>query len=128
MLKRLNGWQRAGLVLSILWAIGAGMHARNGDQEGAKSFADLSYKACTDQKLLAHDSDLSSCERERQANIAKWLNDGNSNANIAFLALVPIPFGWLAGFILLYVVRAQIAGFSAVVPWTALSRWKKLWQ
>ena len=126
MLKRLNGWQRAGIVLSILWAIGAGIHARNSDLEGAKNFADLSYKVCTNDKLLAHDNDLSNCERERQANIAKWLKDGNSNANVAFLALVPIPFGWLAGFILLYVVRVQIAGFSSVVPWTALSRWKKL--
>jgi hypothetical protein len=126
MLKQVNGWQRAGIILSILWAIGAGIHVHNTDLKGAKNFADLSYKVCTNEKLLAHDSDLSSCERERQASIAKWLKDGNSNANIAFLALVPIPFGWLAGFILFYFVRAQIAGFCAVVPWATLSRSKKL--
>src|SRR5664279_6259939 len=108
MLSRLNGWQRLGIVISMLWAIGAGIHARNSDLDSARSFADLSYKVCTNEKLLKHDNDISSCERERQANIAKWLKDGNSNANIAFLALVPIPFGWLAGFILFYFVRAQI--------------------
>ncbi len=126
MLKRLNGWQCLGIVLSILWAIGAGIHTRNGDLEGARSFANLSYKVCTNEKLLKNDNDISSCEHERQANVAKWLKDGNSNANIAFLALVPIPFGWLAGFILFYFVRAQIAGFRAVVPWRALSKSKKL--
>jgi hypothetical protein len=126
MLKRLSGWQRAGIVLSILWAIGAGRYAHNSDLEGAKNFANLAYKNCTNQKLLAHDNDLSSCEQQREANIAKWLKDGKSNANIAFLALAPIPFGWLAGFIFLYIVRAQVAGFKAVVPWATLSRWKKL--
>lgn len=126
MTKRLNGWQRIGIVLSVLWAVGAAIHTRNSNLEGANRFADLSYKVCTDEKLLAHDNDLSSCDRKRQADIEKWLKAGNSNANVAVSALLPIPFGWLAGFILLYVVRAQVAGFRAVVPWAALSLRKKL--
>jgi hypothetical protein len=38
---------------------------------------------------------------------------------------VPIPFGWLAAFILIYVGRAQIVGFKTVIPWAQLSRPKK---
>src|SRR5947209_5275799 len=100
MLKRLNGWQHIGIVLSIIWAVGAGVHTHNNDLEGAKGFADLSYKVCTNGKLLANDNDLSSCEQERQKNIEQWLKDGDSNADVALWALAPIPFGWLAAFIL----------------------------
>jgi hypothetical protein len=48
-----------------------------------------------------------------------------SDANVAIAALAPIPFGWLAALILLYVGRAQIIGFRAVVPWASLSGPKK---
>ena len=126
MLKRLNGWQRTGIVLSILWAIGGGVHARDSDLDGAKSFADLSYKACTNEKLLAHDSDLSSCEGERQAKIAKWLKDGNSHANIAFLALVPIPLRLAGGLYPFLCCPCADRGLRCGCPMDGLSRWKKL--
>jgi hypothetical protein len=126
MTRRLNGWQRIGIVLSVLWAVGAAIHVRNSDLEGANRFADLSYKVCTNEKLLAHGTDSASCDQKRQDAITKWMKDGNSNMNVAIGALLPIPFGWLAGFILLYVVRAQVAGFRAVVPWPVLSLPKKL--
>ncbi len=49
-----------------------------------------------------------------------------SNANVATAALGPLPFAWLAAFILLYVGRAQLIGFRAVVPWATLTRARKL--
>lgn len=120
---RLTGLQRLGIVLSLLWALGAGIHTRNADVERADNFAKFAYKVCSDSKSLAHDSDLSSCAQEREKNLETWMK--GSDANVAIAALTPIPFGWLAAFILLYVGRAQVFGFRAVVPWAALSRPKK---
>ena len=112
---RMNGWQRVGLALSIAWAIGAGVHTRNADVELAQTLAKFDYERCT--------SDFSSCNREREREIETWMQ--GSAGKVAFAALAPIPFGWLAAFILLYFGRAQIIGFRAVVPWATLSSPRK---
>lgn len=117
---RLNGWQKIGIVLSILWAIGAGIHTSNDAVEQAHKFVNFAYKVCKDGKMVADDADLSSCEKEKALK-AETLMKG-SYKNVAFASLVPIPFGWLAGFILLYVARVQVAGFRAVVHWSELLR------
>lgn len=57
-MQRLKGWQLTGIILSILWAIGARIHARDSNLQGANGFADLSYKVCTNEKLLASDNEL----------------------------------------------------------------------
>ena len=72
---------------------------------------------------MSHDTDLFSCEAERTKNLKIWME--GSNANVATASLVPIPFALLAGFILLYVGRAQVIGFRAAVPWATLTRAKK---
>ena len=119
---RLNGWQRLGVVLSIVWALGAGINTRNADVQTADDFASFAYKVCSEGKAIAHDADLSSCDQEREKNLETWMT--GSAGNVAIAAFAPIPFGWLGAFILLYISRAQIAGFRAVVPWSTLS-WPK---
>jgi hypothetical protein len=108
----------------MLWALGAGIHTRYADVERADNFAKFAYKVCSDSKLLAlaYDSDLSSCAQEREKNLEIWMK--GSGANVAIAALAPIPFGWLTAFILLYVGRAQVVGFRAVVRWATLT-WPK---
>ncbi len=120
---QLNLWQKIGIVLSILWVVGAGIHTRNEDVERADNFVKFAYKVCKDGKMVANDADLSSCEKEKAVNTETWMKD--SDKNVAFAALAPIPFGWLAGFILLYAMRVQVAGFKAVVQWSELSRPKR---
>jgi hypothetical protein len=119
---RLNGWLWAGIVLSVLWALGAAISTHNANVESAQSFANFAYKTCSANKEIAHDTDLSSCEQERTKNLATW-TQGDAG-NVAFTALAPIPLGWLAGFILLYICRAQIIGFRAVLKWKTLT-WPK---
>lgn len=120
---RLNGWQKLGIALSILWAVTAAVHTRSEDVERAENFVKFSYTVCKDSKMAAKNSDLSSCEKEKAANMEIWMKDSGKNA--AFAALAPIPFGWLAGFILLYLCRIQVAGFKAAVPWVEFSKSKK---
>jgi hypothetical protein len=112
------------VALSIIWAISAAIHTHTADVERAESFAKYAYKVCTDSKKISHDSDLSSCDAERTEHLRTWME--NSNVNVAIAAFMPIPFAWLAAFILLYVVRAQLIGFRAAVPWTTLIPLKKL--
>ncbi|HXW26275.1 MAG TPA: hypothetical protein VEK73_16140 [Xanthobacteraceae bacterium] len=120
---KLNGWQRIGIIASIIWAFGAGIYTHKADVERANFFANFAYKVCAYSKEVAHETDLSSCDQERKANIIAWMK--GSDENVAFAALAPIPLGWFAAFILLYVGRAQVIGFRAVVPWATLNWAKK---
>ena len=112
------------IVLSMIWAFGAALHTHTADVRQAETSAEYSYKVCSFGKAVHHDTDLTSCDAERAKTFNLWME--HSTANAAIVALAPIPFAWLGGFILLYVARAQIAGFRAVLPWTSLTRWKKL--
>jgi hypothetical protein len=112
------------VALSIIWAVGVGIYTHNADVKRAERFAKFAYKICTDGKKLKHDPDLSSCDTERTKHLAEWM--AGSDGNVASAALIPIPFAWLAAFILLYTVRAQLIGFRAVVPWATLTPLKKL--
>jgi hypothetical protein len=121
----LSLWVYIGIILSLMWALGAGIHTHNADIKTAENFAKMVYITCTNKKLIDHNNDLSVCEQKRSESIVSWLKILDSTTNALSAALIPIPFGWLAGFILLSTIRAQIAGFRAVVQWPTLSKWKK---
>jgi len=76
---RLNGLQRLGVVLSVAWALGAGIHTRDADVERAENFAKFAYKICLDSKSLAHDSNLSSCDQEGDHNLETWMKGSDAN-------------------------------------------------
>ncbi|SRR5713101_3147421 len=42
-IMRLTGWQRVGILLSVVWALGAGIYMRNADVERADNFAKFAY-------------------------------------------------------------------------------------
>ena len=113
-----------GFLLSIIWAVGAAVHTHNDDVERADHFMKFAYETCTTNKQISRDADLSSCEAKRKVNRTTWMEGSNKGA--AFVALAPLSFAWLAVFILSYVIRAQIAGFRAAVPWSTLTRPKKM--
>lgn len=123
-LKQLNGWQQVGIVVSIVWAIGAAIYQRNADVERAQNFANYAYKVCTDTKSLSHDNELASCSQEREKNMAVWLK--GSWGNVAIVSLAPIPFGWLAAYIFIGIWRGAVIGFRAVVPWATMTLSGKL--
>ncbi len=121
-----KAWIILGVFISIAWAVGAWHYSRQSALESAQSFGALTYKVCTDHQLLTHDSNPAQCEKKRDKSVKTWLKDGNYTANGLFLALVPIPFIWLAGVILLYFARAQAAGFREVLPWGKLNISKRI--
>ena len=110
----LNGWLRLGIALSITWAIGAAIYQRNADLERADNFVKWSDRVCLGTKARKHDTNLSSCEKQLEANTATGLK--GSYGNVAFMALAPIPVAWLAVFVLWNIGRGAVIGFRAVVP------------
>lgn len=113
------------IVASIIWAVGAWYHSSTSQLESAKSYAELSFQACRGKRLVAHETDMSPCEAERNVNIQKWLTEGNYTGNNLFISLVPIPFIWLGLFLLLYIIRVQVSGIRATVPWSSVGIAKK---
>lgn len=119
-------WIVLGIVLSVSWAVGAWHHSSQSQLASANSFASLAYKNCTNHKLLTHDTNIAPCEAARKESVQKWLRMGGYTSNNLLTALAPIPFIWLAGFILIYIGRIQVAGFRQVVVWQKLNTLKKL--
>jgi hypothetical protein len=105
-LKKLNGWQRIGVVLSVLWALygfylGNEIGLHQGD--GAEAVLHL----CTD----APHSDFNACYAQFDKEWSEAIKYHWDYA--AFLSLVPIPLAWLAIYGLLALVRWIRAGFAS---------------
>ena len=127
---RLGGWQRFGIVLSVVWALGAAyswLSFQTQEADDAAAFASrvcnkLADEAAQRNWVWQHDpnypnhnealedADISKCSEETLETYAiyqqhKW---GNS----ALAALVPLPFAWLLAYIVIVVVRWIKRGFA----------------
>jgi type VI protein secretion system component VasK len=109
-LNQLNGWQRIGVVLSVLWAIGGAFWGYNiGYHEGGD--VDRDFEQCKggahnwyqnqDQyqearRYTTNDliRDLGKCSSEYQGASKDATQTGALYA--ALLAILPIPLAWLA--------------------------------
>ena len=101
---RLNGWQRVGIVMAILWLIGGGLWGYMlGVQDG--SLAATIYGTCVDQ----HKQGCSEAYARDWAEFTKyrWYYT-------AFVGLVPIPLVWLAVNGIVGVTRWIRRGFAGV--------------
>jgi hypothetical protein len=119
---RLNGWQRIGIVLSVVWAVGAFIYARDAAENRAEEFARSAYQICFDnaRRVLGDESDpsaqshydaaLNGCYAELQRTRAVWL--AGSWGDAAITALVPIPVAWLLAWGLVALVRWIRRGFQ----------------
>jgi hypothetical protein len=89
---RLNGWQRIGIVASVIWAIGAPIYlglcrdVPSNDPQQCFQTASRHFNAVTRYPLFS--------------------------ANGAVAALVPVGLGWLFAYALVYLVRWIRAGFA----------------
>ena len=90
---RLNGWQRVGIVLSVVWVIVGGTWG----WRHANDQTDANFRVCIAAIQTA--SDLQSCRETRFRALA---TKGNS---AAFVALAPILVVWLLVYALVALVR-----------------------
>lgn len=112
------------IALCVIWIASAGIYTYNADVEGARSFADWAYRICTSGEKVHANPNLSTCDAQRAKNLADHM--AYSTANVAVATLLPLPFICLAAFICMYLTRALILGFRALVPWETLTSRKRL--
>jgi hypothetical protein len=101
---KLNRLQRIGIIISILWALGAAYQERSSEMEAGQHFLNLSYQTCIESKT----STSVSCLAEMNKNFEIWMKPNWEN--IGFIALAPIPLGWLLVFLIIRVYRWVKAG------------------
>jgi len=100
---RLNGWQRIGIVASVIWAIGGGIWGNNVGLE-AGNWPTEKYGMCL--KVFNAEPCRQIFEKEYPEAIKyHWYIAGA-------YALVPIPIGWLLAWGLFALVRWIRAGFT----------------
>ena len=122
-LMRLNKLLLFAIILSVLWAIGMAIHTHNDSMERANGAADFAEGVCKDTQMVQHNTDISSCTLKRQESLALYTEQEPLNSIMA--GIVPLPFLWMAGFVLLYIYRIQRAGYRSVVHWSIYGRGKK---
>lgn len=99
----LNGWQRIGMVVSVLWALGAAIYERNQQVNSAMELYQFQYRIC----LENHEKNCGETVSMQAAMdaTANWID-------IVFYALGPIIAGWFIAFITIRTFRWISDGFS----------------
>jgi hypothetical protein len=106
----LNGWQRLGIVASVVWALAASIYgfvdSRERYNKAFERAFDDAYVPC----WVRPSNDPEVCFRAASAASSAVKPD---LARVLVLALVPIPLGWLGAYILLRLRRWVRHGFKA---------------
>lgn len=104
----MRGWGRLGIVLSVVWALAVFFYVRSRDIEQARNFSSFVYSTCSEAKSAAKDYEFRECSERASKGYLDY-DPGLSNAAIA--ALLPIPFMWLAAWLVVAVTRWVVRGF-----------------
>ena len=107
---RLNGWQRIGIVASVIWAIGAPIYLDSVAQNEARERFKLSYGLCRD--IPTNDPNRCSERASQQADTVQRYRLLTDKAIVAVVSLVPIALGWLLVYVLVGLGRWIRAGFK----------------
>ena len=108
---RLNGWQRLGIVASVIWAIAGPFYIVDRAEKSALEHFSSTYSICID----AHptDADPKRCTDEAKAAYEAWF-DPMAKAGYGYWAaraFVPLVVAWLLAYALVYLVRWIALGF-----------------
>lgn len=99
------------------------MQTHNDLMKRANSAADFAEGVCKDTKMVHHNTDISSCILKRQESLELYTKQETLSSIMA--GIIPLPFLWMAGVVLLYIYRIQRAGYRSVVNWSNYGRGKK---
>lgn len=114
-MKRLNGWQRIGVIASIVWILAGWLYTYNSEFEKTSKQITTAYLACRElapdaQKgATAHEDWLSRCWKETDESWASARHYARIDA--ALVAFVPVPLGWGFAYLALVLVRWVRRGF-----------------
>jgi hypothetical protein len=110
----MNGWKRIGIIVSVVWILGAGIYADDSEIDRASRFIASTHVQCDNdltvyKDLNAGDAAFQRCNKTADDALALAIN--NARLDAAFVALVPVILGWPFIYLLLFVVRWVKRGF-----------------
>jgi formylglycine-generating enzyme required for sulfatase activity len=100
-------WKRVGIIASVVWILGAGVHTYNSEFDRAEEFITSAHVRC-DADLLgrtgdAVDTGFKECNKIADDSLALAIT--NARFDAAVVAFVPIPLGWGFIYLVLFLVR-----------------------
>lgn len=103
---RVNGWQRIGVVLSVLWVIGAAIYVRSAQVQNAYSLFQMEFSACLNEQGATIEECSNKVSLQHAMDVtANW-------PDVAFFAFAPVIAGWLVAYVALKTFRWVNLGFS----------------
>lgn len=117
-MSKLNGWQRIGVILSVLWIVVVPILERNTQIEAAHRVSDYQYRTCNeggwaDLSRYGAKGDKNSCLKAAGAARIDLLKvDAEKGMNLALLAIAPVLLGWLAAWMAIRLYGWVAAGFK----------------
>ena len=99
----LSGWIRLGILVSVIWAIGAGSLMRAGDVDAAVRMRSVLLRLCTSDKYLKPDLNLAACEQNAARNYDLSLEHSWTRAMAG--ALIPVALTWLVVWLIVAMTR-----------------------
>jgi hypothetical protein len=111
-MKRLNGWQRIGIVASVVWMIGGTLWLRESEANSRGTYANSSLLLCN-LRVKAGDKSAADCLAEYQINwkLEVTEHEAEIDAGAFGMALVALGAAWLLGLALVGLGRLVRAGF-----------------
>jgi hypothetical protein len=116
--RRLSGWQRVGIMLSVVWAIGAAIYETYAMEDRYNAAFSAAYRPVYDRCRDTQDRELKALGRpngidcaEEAGRVASAVPQ-QSAWSAAIAVFVPIPIGWLFAYALIGLVRWIRRGFS----------------
>ena len=122
--KSLSTTQWIGLVVSLLWVLGQIYYQYSDADVNAQNSARLSYEGCLLEQQRTQALDLTTCELKRAKTYTLWM--GNTWETAFVVALLPLPFAWLYGFICITLMRIFTAGARQLINLKSLNLPKRL--
>lgn len=110
---KVSGWQRIGIIASVVWILGAWIHTYDSEINSASEFIVSTHVAC-DSYLVGKTGDAwkkGFDECDKQDNDSRALAISNARFEAALVAFVPVPLAWGLTYLVLFLVRWVKRGF-----------------
>lgn len=112
---KLNGWNRIGVIASVVWILGAGFYTDNSEIDKASHvIADVHVQCDSNlpdyfQANDAYEAAFRQCNKQAEDSLA--LAESNAWLAAAIVAFVPVPLGWGLTYLAPFLVRWVKRGF-----------------
>ena len=103
---KLNGWKRIGILASVAWVLGAGLHTLNVEGRRHSEFVADRVTSCEDSySAINCDRYFDSSAEIKEQLLIEW-------QDAVIVAFSPIPFAWGSIYLIIFLLRWLKRGFQ----------------